>query len=175
MNTLNEKKRLRRVVLLCCHFVRNLAYYREWHDRLTSADNSQIVVTIDGNFIDIVVMEWCKLFHDKNEKHYWGKVVRHQNFECDMLSHLGMTKDQFKIYVKEMLHYRDKFLAHLDNEEIMNIPRMDLAEKAVLFYHDCVVHQEACPGDLDNLPTDMIVYKRQCRNEVLAMLDLCDL
>jgi hypothetical protein len=40
-------------VRLCAGFARNMAYYRAAHDRLTR-------ITIDGNFIDMAVIEWCK-------------------------------------------------------------------------------------------------------------------
>ncbi len=66
---------LRRVGILCCHCLRNIAYYKEgWRSgKLIFRD--QFWVTINGNFMDICVIEWCKLFGDTRGKHYWGKVI----------------------------------------------------------------------------------------------------
>ena len=46
---------------------------------------------------------------------------------------------------------RDKFIAHLDDDEIMNIPTLDLAKASVEFYHRYVVTNETKPGDLARL------------------------
>lgn len=46
-----------------------------------------------------------------------------------------------------MLRYRDKFIAHLDSDEVMNIPGLDIAKKAVWFYYAYVVAEETVEGD----------------------------
>ena len=51
-----------------------------------------------------------------------------------------------------MREYRDKFIAHLDSELVMNIPTLDLARKSVEFYHAYIVANEAQSGDLSGLP-----------------------
>ena len=175
MSDLTKRDRLRRVVLLCCHFARNLAYYRAWHKRPTNGNYSQILVTIDGNFLDMAVLEWCKLFGDKKGNYYWGRVVSSQNFEEEMLENLGVTTDQFADYIDEMRKYRDKFLAHLDDELVMNIPNMDQAKMPVEFYHDYLVCHETQAGDLAGLPTDLTVYYQQCSDEALSMIKRCNL
>lgn len=176
MTGLTRKERLRRVVLLCCHFVRNSAYNQVGHDRLTGGNYSQILTTIDNNFLDMAVIEWCKLFGDKKGKHYWGKVVSdRQAFEADLLTQLGQNSDQFANYVEEMREYRDTFLAHLDDGHVMNIPILDRAKVAVEFYHGHVVRNEASANDLDGLPTKLADYNQQCVNEALSMLSHCNL
>jgi hypothetical protein len=176
MNGPTKRERLRRVVLLCCHFARNLAYYRTGHDRLSGGSYSQILATIDGNFLDMGVIEWCKLLGDKKGRHFWGNVVSdHQAFEADLLKHLGQTSDQFASYVEEMREYRDKFLAHLDDGHVMNIPNLDRAKAAVEFYHGHVVRNEASANDLAGLPTELVDYNQQCVDEALAMLNRCKL
>ncbi len=172
MNVLNKKQRLRRVALLCCHFTRNFAYRRAGHDRLTGGKYSQILVTIDGNFLDMAVIEWCKLFGDRKGKHYWKKVVSSQIFEVEMLAHLNRSDHQFEDYIKEMREYRDKFLSHLDDQLVMNIPRLDLAMAGVKFYYEYLVHQEASANDLTGLPTDLTAYFEQCTKEAVSFLDL---
>jgi hypothetical protein len=51
-----------------------------------------------------------------------------------------------------MREYRDKCIAHLDSEPVMNIPKLDLARASVEFYHTYVVANEAQPGDLSGWP-----------------------
>jgi hypothetical protein len=38
-------------------------------------EHDQFWVIINGNFLDIAVLEWCKLFGDTRGKHYFGKVI----------------------------------------------------------------------------------------------------
>jgi len=175
MNDLNKRERLRRVVLLCCHFARNLAYRRAVHDRLIAGKYSQILVTIDGNFLDMAVFEWCKLFGEKNGGHFWGKVITNHIFEAEMLEHIDQSSGQFERYIKEIREYRDKFLAHLDDQKVMHIPTLDRAKMAVEFYHSYVVLHEALAGDITGLPTDLALYYEQCFGEALSMLDRCKL
>lgn len=174
MNNMTKGERLRRVVLLCSHFTRNLAYYRSWHARLIPGEHGEILATIDGNFIDMAVLEWCKLFGDQKGKHYWSKVVGCQNFESDMLDHLNISADQFQSYITEMRRYRDQFLAHLDDEKIMQIPSMETANMTVRFLHQHLVTVEASPDDLAGLPDDLTVYYEGCVKNASSFLDRCN-
>ena len=110
---------MRRVVLLCVHFSRNLAYYRAGHGRLTSG-SPPFWRTIDGNFLDMAVLEWCKLLGDRTGKHSWAMVVTDRSgFEAGLLAHLRSSEGEFASYIDEIRGYRDKFLAHLDELAVM--------------------------------------------------------
>jgi hypothetical protein len=50
-----------------------------------------------------------------------------------------------------MRRYRDKLIAHLDDDRIMQLPHLDGAKLAVEFYNRHVVDEEASPGDLRGL------------------------
>ena len=70
---MSRKDRLRRVVLLCCAFTRNLAYYRvgqeEEHRDLLDAEKNESANfwrVANSNCVDMCVLEWCKLFGDDN-------------------------------------------------------------------------------------------------------------
>jgi hypothetical protein len=68
---------------------------------------------VEANFIDIAVLEWCKLFGDRKGKHFWANVVTDpSSFESALLIHLGVTIQELVVYVDEVRTYRDKFLAH---------------------------------------------------------------
>ena len=157
-----RKDRLRRVVLLCCSFARNLAYYRvlwsEEHKHLLDLSNFHVDFwrAVSSNFLEMCVLEWCKLFGDKRGKHYWGKIVTDvSGFEAGMLRHLGLEADAFEKEICVMRLYRDRFIAHLDSDYVANVPRFDVHKKAVWFYHAHIVNHEANPGDLAKLPLDI--------------------
>jgi hypothetical protein len=139
-----------------------MAYYRAGHDRLTRV-SPEFWITIDSNFIDMAVIEWCKLLGDRNGKHFWRKVVAEPSrFEVMMLDHLSMTADEFAAYVNEMQTYRDKFLAHLDDLTVMEIPFLDISRKTVEFYHRQIVESERSASDFVGLPIDLADYYRNC-------------
>jgi hypothetical protein len=170
MSNLTRRDRLRRVVLLCAHFARNLAYYRAGHSRLTKT-SSQFWITANANFIDMAVIEWCKLLGDRKGKHSWANVVTDSSrFESALLAHLSTTPEELAAYVHDVRTYRDKFLAHLDDLNVMDIPFLDRAQAAVEFYHR-YVQNEAAVGDLADLPTDLRNYYRHCFDEAKAIFD----
>ena len=69
-----------------------------------------------------------------------------------------------------MRRYRDKFIAHLDSDYTMLIPTLDIAKKAVRFYHAHVVNHEGQPGDLFELPVELDTGYDQSEAEIRAVL-----
>src|SRR5690606_7363383 len=135
--SMTRRQRLRRVALLCCHCLRNLSFYRAGWRRRTMRQQDQFWVNANGNFLEICVLEWCKLFGDKRGKHYWAKVVSDPaQFRAGLLRTVKATDDQFESYIKEMRTYRDQFVAHLDDAEMMQIPRLRLAGKSAAYLYD---------------------------------------
>jgi hypothetical protein len=171
--TMSRRDRLRRVVLLCRDFARNLAYYRSGQssrpksllDPATSSEANFWRVA-NSNFIDICVLDWCKLFAEKSGKHCWINVVNDaEDFQTALLKHLGVTAEEWQRQIDVMRRYRDKFLAHLDSDHVMNIPRLDLARDAVWFYHSWVVAKEAKAGDIKGLPNELDTGFQQAQSE----------
>lgn len=162
---MDREKRLRRVALLCCHFVRNYAYYKVGrHCKKTKAPND-FWLTVQNNFIDISVLEWLKLFGDHNDKHHWKKVVDDRDaFKRDMLVSCGITESQFKSCRESFKAYRDKFVAHLDSEETMHIPELDIALEVTKYYYTTVANQLGASG-LKNLPSNIEHYYNKCFQE----------
>ena len=132
-----RKDRLRKVVILCRDFAINLAYYRAgWcseHKHLldpVKSDNFWRVV--NGNFLDMCVLQWCKLFAEKGGKYYWGKVVADtSDFKAGLLLHLESDEEAFHKEIEIMGYYRDKFVAHLDSDNTGVYPALDVAKKAI--------------------------------------------
>ncbi len=176
---MTRRERLRRVFILCTHFTRNLGYVRGadknkdvWAPPLDHP-LSHFCVTANNNFVDMCVLEWCKLFGDKKGEHYWGSIVADPTkFESELLQHLSVDTATFETYRLEMRAYRDKFVAHLDSELRGDIPSFDLAWRAVEFYYDFLVMHEAAPGDLAYLPVNVTIlrlaYEQQFQPEAMA-------
>ncbi len=131
---LSVVERLRRVGKLCFHVLRNIAFYQAgWRSGkpVHTECRDQFWVTANGSFLDIAVLEWCKLFGDKKGNHYWEKVViDKEKFRKGLLLKLAINQDDFDKYIEEMRAYRDKFIAHLDDERRMQIPRLKIARKS---------------------------------------------
>jgi hypothetical protein len=156
---MTQKERKRRTVLLCCHFARNLAYYEAGgseHGR-PLLDEMHLHASFwrqtNSNFLDMCVLEWCKLFGDRKAEHHWSKVVRDTaSFEAALLWHLGMDAAGFQAEISAMRLYRDKFIAHLDELPIMDIPVLQTAKKAVWFYHAYIVKHNVSASELAGIP-----------------------
>jgi hypothetical protein len=167
--SLTRRDRLRRVTLLCCHFIRNFAYYRVSHPGEPRSPNREFWVTADGNFLDQCVLEWCKLLGDERAQHHWAKIVSDKTrFERELLAHLKTDAATFQTYRDEMRAYRDKFVAHLDELHEMQVPKLENARTSIEFYHAHVVSNEAQAGDLAGLPTTTAAELRQYHDQWTA-------
>jgi len=122
--------------------------------------------TVNGNFLDLCVLEWCKLFGDKRGEHCWRLVVSDLNgFETGLLGHLKLSATEFEEYVEEIRRYRDGFVAHLDSDKVINIPKLNVAKACVWYYHAHVMNAEAQAGGLEGLPRDIAHYHQECERE----------
>ena len=55
----------------------------------------------NANFLDMCVLEWCKLFGDPKGEHYWGRIVSDAAvFEMALLGHLQMQQEVFQEQTK---------------------------------------------------------------------------
>jgi hypothetical protein len=136
-------KRLRRTLILCCHCLRNLAFYNAGPRNAAPRPKKQFWVNVGDNFLDIAVLEWCKLFADSRGKHFWRKTISDPAAFWDgLLQKLGQSEAQFDDFVNQMRTYRDKFVAHLDSEEVMHIPRLDVAINSVVYLYDYLLAHE---------------------------------
>lgn len=155
---MSDKDRLRRLVLVCANFGRNLAYFRAGQEKENLPLLQERVPfasfwrQVNSNAIDVAVLDWCKLFADKTGEHHWAKVVKNRTaFEAGLLRHLGVNASTLEEYIKDMRTFRNKFVAHLDQEKVTSIPDMTLAKSAAEFLLDHVMANEAAPGDLEGL------------------------
>jgi hypothetical protein len=136
---LSDEDRVRRTVIVCGHCLRNIAFYRAgWRaDKTDVRVRRQFWVAANGAFIDSAILEWCKVFADANGKHYWSKSVADQTgFAAALHRRLRLTEAEFAAYIETFKQPRDKFIAHLDAEPIMYLPRLRVARASAAFLYD---------------------------------------
>jgi hypothetical protein len=88
-------------------------------------------------------LEWCKLFGDPRGKHHWGKVISDRTaFLNGLLSALKLTENEFEVYTREVRLYRDRFVAHLDSDEVAHIPWLGIGRRSVTYLYDYLLAYE---------------------------------
>jgi hypothetical protein len=157
---LTPEERQRNVVSLCCSFMRNLAFHRagmkpEVQRNLLTPTHPQGAFwrEVHANFIDICVLDWCKLFADPRQgKHYWRRVVNHpDHFEAGLHAALGVTAAEFDDVITKAQGYRDKFVAHRDDQKMAHLPMLELPRKAITFLHDRLAREATSLQDWPDL------------------------
>lgn len=114
---------------------------------------------MQGNCLDVSVLEWCKLFGEKNGKHSWHKIVDDPDaFKTSLLEELNIDSDTWESKVIELRAYRDAFVAHLDSEETMKIPVMDLPYDMVKFYFEYIHGYDPDDNIFRGIPKDLNDY-----------------
>lgn len=150
---MKQRERLRRTGILCCHCLRNIAFYRSWYKAGQPFTKKQFWVNANANFLDIAILEWCKLFADASGQHYFTRVVQDpETFLVQLLAILNLKRIEFDDYVKEMKIYRDKFVAHLDKDRIMKIPSLGTAKKSAKALYEHLLLQESGTDTFHDAP-----------------------
>ena len=164
--TMDRTKRLRRVGILCCHFARNYAYYKAGWEKDQFKRKEQFWISLNNNFLDICVLEWYKLFGNHKDKHHWKKVMNHdKDFKQRMFEKLKIKQTDLDKVHGIIMAYRDKFVAHLDSEETMNIPMLEEALNMVFFYYSEV--KKIC-GSTSDWPTSLEeFYEKHFKHAVM--------
>jgi hypothetical protein len=163
------RKRLRWTAILCCHAIANLASYRGgWTGRQLTR-KEEFWKRANGNFMDIAVLEWCKLFADHRGFHCYRKVLSNSDeFEAELLADLEISAADFKSYCANLRTYRDKFIAHLDDDPKAKYPELDVAIKSTKFLFSYLRTREDRNGYLDGLPRNLESVYRLALNEAKA-------
>jgi len=135
------------VVMLCKLFLANAAYYRGgWKDKGAIYKNSNFYRGVNGNFLDIATLEWCKLFADARSVYCWENFIEkssRQNFLIGLLVFIKSTEKDFSDYKLGVRAYRDKAVAHLDKDLTgVNYFDLDIAIKSVQYYYEFVTNKK---------------------------------
>jgi hypothetical protein len=175
---LTRQEKLRRVVILCCHCSRNFAYYRSgWKPRADGPGHKPFFAgdfgtTVNGNFIDVAVLEWCKLFGDAtHESHHWTKIFdtaeKQKNFSQGLLAYVGCSKKEWKSLRNKALSYRNEFLAHLGEKRGGDLPFVSFVLRSAMYYHRYLMKHENDGQTYGTLPPDPEGYHAVCVAEGL--------
>lgn len=136
--------------------------------------NSQFWVAVNGNFLDICVLEWCKLFGDTRGKHYWKKGVSNQAaFSDGLFQQLEMSENAFNSYVTEMRTYRDKYVAHLDSNERFDIPKLEITKDSAIYLYNYLLDNEDEGGFFNDGPADAAIFYKNVLKEGLSVYLNC--
>jgi len=133
---LNPEERVRRVALLCGHCLRNVAFYRAgWkYDRHRPRVSHTFWIGAHGAFVDLAVLDWCKVFADSDSTHGWRTVVSDVGaFKRGLLARLTLDTTEFEAYKAQMVVYRNDFVAHLNDERTGYIPFLWPAKRSAAY------------------------------------------
>lgn len=113
--------------------LRNAAYYRGGASSVAGKPRSQFAVVGSNNFLDMVFLDWSKVFWDRSGKHHWTKILPETtHFKERLLNALAMDAAQFEAIARSIAHYRDKELAHADVYDVIDIPELDTVIKSTI-------------------------------------------
>jgi len=141
---MTRPQRLQRVATLCLYCVKNIAFKRARRAELLNGPENEVWRAVDGHFLDICVLDWCKLFAERNGQHYWKKVVTdHRKFFSGLLKELDCSEADFERHIAEMKVYRDKFVAHLGHESTGYYPLLKLTKTSSIYLYEYLLTNEA--------------------------------
>lgn len=107
----------------------------------------------NSNFVEMAILQWCKVFGDKKAKHYaWKVASKPEKLTKELLDHLKLKKFEFDDYVKIMRNLRDKFIAHLDDDTAAPLPKLDVAIDSAKFLIRYLFQNENKENYLEGVP-----------------------
>lgn len=137
----SRKLRIRRTCQLADHCISNIAAYKAYW-RKDARSKSELIVNRDfwkranGNFLDIAVLEWCKVFSERSGEHHWSKIFKSkQDWLENFCQHMNMSKKEFCADLQRVVKYRNKYVAHLEPIP-MKYPSTDFLLKSVSYLYD---------------------------------------
>ena len=167
---MSTTERAQRAALLCCHFARNFAYYSVFRSS-TLLSKEGFWLSVHGNFVDVCVLEWCKLFGNQNGKFHWKNVMSNPDlFRQELLSMHGIGDAELKKLWKEVKDYRDDFVAHLEEQETTRIPNLNVPYLLIAFFFRELQASFPALKAESSLPLHFDRYYDQCLSEAKDVL-----
>jgi hypothetical protein len=140
---LTRQQRVRRVGILCLYCLRNLAFRNAGWGRGSLIRNEEFWINANGNFLDIAVLEWSKLFAEPRGRHAWHKVVTDEaQFRQGLLAATGLTQAEFDAYVDEVRTYRGRYVAHWDEDEEAQVPTLQVMRGTAAYLYEYLREHE---------------------------------
>jgi len=93
---------------------------------------------IHGGFMDLPVLDWCKIFGANGEPTHWKGVVDDPaKFRTELLLKLEISQEEWEQYWNHMKDYRDELVAHFEaGTDVSTYPDLDIALKSSCFYYN---------------------------------------
>ena len=140
-------------------FVQHLFYYRELRNAYGSLglQSPFWVFTIDAHLARAVIC-WCMVFgaHGCNPTH-WKKLSKNNvdylrtSFRKWLFSHTNFTPRTWETYWKEIVAFRNEYVAHRELEYKKPVPTFDLALE-VAYVYDSWIRDVIVPDIFDEPP-----------------------
>jgi hypothetical protein len=136
-----QREKTLRTMQLAISCISNIAAYRaNWKDEhglKTPIVQRDFWIRLNGNFLDMAVLEWCKLFADYKGKHHWSQTfTKEDEWRRALFADMSTTRGKFVKELKLVTQYRNKVVAHLDEPTAMNYPYTMFMLQSVSFLHD---------------------------------------
>jgi len=80
-------------------------------------------------------------------------------FLLGLLNNIGVNEQEFEDQCKEIKTYRDKFVAHLDDEPKMQIPHLSMVIDSVIYLYSIV--RKEFSSVLNDAPGNLRSFYRQ--------------
>jgi len=164
-------------ITVIASFVRNVHFKRAMHE-VDEDPHLYFWRVIYGNFHDVAVIEWCKLFgsdHSENQPAHWKSVVpinQQNNFRAGLLNTSSVTQKIWESYWQQMKEHRDNYVAHFNEDYLRpendpHFPKFDLALKAAHFYYDWILKDMRDRGLRYSYPEDFDDYCRHISKQAI--------
>ncbi len=111
------------------------------------------------------------MFGEPRGEHCWRQVISDAAaFEINLYAAVRMSADEFEQYRLRFRTYRDKFVAHLDEDLVALMPHLDAAWESIRFYHAELL-KEAPQEDFGGLPANIDEYHAIVSAEAAAVYE----
>lgn len=154
------------------YVVRNISYHRSLEKHNDSLEQNYWII-IYNNFLDVAVLEWCKVFGSRNNATHWSKNVIDQDaFREGLLARLQITQQEWEEYWEQIKGYRDKYVAHHEfSPKISQYPDFNYALVSCYFYYEILIKELRLLNVYD-YPDDLKEYYNNSLDQAKELSDV---
>ena len=99
---------------------------------------------------DYGIIQWCKLFGNRNESTHWSHFKYIKNFQTDILKKLLIPMNEWQLTHKSILDFRNNNAAHLNiNDWYRTIPELVIARQIVFTSYKVLFKNSITDLDLE--------------------------
>lgn len=148
-------ERILRVLTHIQTFTASLAFHRATITNLnTPKSEEEYAAWVRTNFLDYAIARFACFFGStgSNPTH-WKNLVEEEHqvdFRAELLSKTSQSLEEWQNYRNLLLNFRDRYLAHLDDENQFVLPSLNQAHIAAKHYFDWLIERNS--GLLINHP-----------------------